>query len=70
MNFMEPIINMIMRKKDEGLFRRYKSKLFCPICGERVMKNFKVRYLVVNGHYGLYTVHFECDKKLNDNIIK
>lgn len=51
-----------------------KRKVECMICGENIenkaiyppMRDAYVSYLKVNGHIGIYLLHRECYKKIND----
>ena len=50
----------------KDIFGRKKKKLTCCICGKEINNNFKTKYLKINGCLELATVHYECDKKLNN----
>lgn len=50
----------------KDIFGRKKKKLTCGICGKEINNNFKTKYLKINGCLELATVHYECDKKLNN----
>lgn len=50
----------------KDIFGRKKKKLTCSICGNKIENDFKTKYLKINGCLQLATVHYECDKKLNN----
>ena len=41
-----------------------KKQIKCAICGEAIQNDFKTKYLKLNGCFGLYMLHYECDKKV------
>lgn len=45
-----------------------KRKVECMICGKNIenKKEASVSYLKVNGHIGIYFLHKECYKKIQD----
>ena len=50
----------------KDIFGRKNKKLTCSICGNKIENDFKTKYLKINGCLELATVHYECDKKLNN----
>lgn len=43
-----------------------KKQIKCAVCGEAIQNDFKTKYLKLNGYFGLYMLHYECDKKVNN----
>lgn len=41
-----------------------KKQIKCAVCGEAIQNNFKTEFLKLNGCFGLYMLHYECDKKV------
>ena len=48
----------------KDIFGRKKKKLTCSICGNKIENDFKTTY--IDGCLQLSTVHYKCDKKLNN----
>lgn len=49
----------------KDIFQR-KKQTKCAVCGEAIQNDFKTKYLKLNGCFGLYMLHYECDKKVNN----
>ena len=41
-----------------------KKQIKCAVCGEPIQNDFKTKYLKLNGCFGLYMLHYECDQKV------
>ena len=49
----------------KNIFKK-KNKLKCAVCGEAVENTFKTKYLKLNNCFGLYIIHYDCDKKVKE----
>lgn len=49
----------------KDIFRK-KRQIRCAVCGEAIQNDFKTEFLKLNGCFGLYMLHYECAKKLNN----
>lgn len=47
----------------KDIFKR-KKQTKCAVCGEPIQNDFKTKYLKLNGCFGLYMLHYECNKKV------
>ena len=43
-----------------------KKQIKCAVCGEAIQNDFKIKYLKLNGCFGLHMLHYECAKKLKE----
>lgn len=50
----------------KDIFGKKRKKLTCSICGKKIENDFKTTYLNIDGCLQLSTVHYKCDKKLNN----
>ena len=39
-----------------------RKEIKCAVCGGAIQDNFKTKYLQIKNCYGLYMIHYECDK--------
>lgn len=47
----------------KDIFRK-KRQIKCAVCGEPIQNDFKTKYLKLNSCFGLYMLHYECNKKV------
>ena len=51
--------NLMSLLKD--IFKKKKT-IKCAVCGGAIQDNFKTKYVNIKDCYGLYMIHYECDK--------
>lgn len=45
----------------KDIFKKRKE-IKCAVCGGAIQDNFKTKYVNIKDCYGLYMIHYECDK--------